>query len=237
MHKWRWSISGEEVHSLHHIPTNKSMDFQTGSEQPTQNVLKKSAKAAEPRQLCWAKVVSSTNRIFPKKFCSHEPFCPFRSPGKVCGGQSRLEPEGEAGYPIFTTLKEMSMNFLDILGASYLYSWWTRWLLDTWILGALRSEEKQGPLDPLSGSLEVSPNWSGFEMQNLGSHHQPAGSTFNWGSRPHVIHGHPKIWEALLLNEICRRQKGRRKRKCENQSNKQEYKQMSEKRMKVEVGS
>lgn len=52
MHKWRWRISGEEVHSLHHIPTNRSMDFQRGSEQPTQNVLKKSAKAAEPRQLC-----------------------------------------------------------------------------------------------------------------------------------------------------------------------------------------
>ena len=87
------------------------------------------------------------------------------------------------------------MNFfLDIL-RSIMFIQLVGWILDTWILGALRSEEKQVPLFPLSHSSDISPTWSWLEMWNLGPHSQPAGSgsAFNRGSRSQVIRGHLKI--------------------------------------------
>lgn len=144
----------------------------------------------------------------PKKFCSHDPFCPFGSPGN-CGG-CPAEPESEAGHPIFTTLKEMSMNFWHTWGIIFIQLEGSLAIrhLNTWcpkVRGEAGATASTFWLPGGQPPIEAS------KMQSLGSHHQPAGSTFNWGPGPKCDIGHPKIWEALLLKEICGRQKGRRK--------------------------
>lgn len=166
----------------------RSMDHRKGSEQLIQTYLKGQLDQQSLDSCAEPRLSSQPSKYAQRNSVATNSLLPFQIPWKVCGPSLMRQTKwlGESGHPTFINLKENSMHFfLADLEASSLYSYWVCWIPDTWIFGALRSEEKQVPLRPVSRSSEVNPTWSWLEMRNLGPHSQPAGlgSAFHSGSK------------------------------------------------------